>query len=114
MLRMLVFKHSGKDSAQNAEEEGEVEECPMKEGLQDALREFHEHMCRKIVGAPSEQEQQAVMDLVAVEDGNNWVDKLAGFVVPIPPPPPVVEEGPEKKGLGNEIYVMLVLLEIFH
>lgn len=91
MLRLLNFK---KAEDQPLDEEGEVEECPMDKPLQEQLLTFHDLMIKRMRCKAEEAEST---QMVLEEFG--WVDKLAQFIVPMPPPLPVVLEK-AKNGAG--------------
>ena len=79
MVKILNFK--SKDNA-ILDEEGEVEECPMMESLQNVLRDFHDLMIKKVGCKPPQEEGDPASEmLVAMEMDASWVDKLATFVV---------------------------------
>lgn len=93
MLRLLNFKN--KDEAV-LDEEGEVEECPMSDHLQEVLLNYHEMMVKK-VGCKSVEEMVAEIQ----RDDATWLDKLASMLVPMPPAPltladTIARNGPSK------------------
>lgn len=59
MLRLLSFK--SKDDGV-LDEEGELEVCPMSELLQNALRNFHEAMVKKIRTVSEEEQASGEVD----------------------------------------------------
>lgn len=90
MLRLLNFKN--KDEAP-LDEEGEVEECPMSEHLQEVLLNFHEIMIKN-VGCKSEEAKVAEQ----VRDEATWLDKLASMLVPMPPAAPTLSDSGARDG----------------
>lgn len=90
MLRLLNFKN--KDEAV-LDEEGEVEECPMSEHLQEVLQNYHEVVVKK-VGCKSEEEQVAEV----ARDDAIWLDKIASMLVPMPPVPPKLSDALARDG----------------
>ncbi len=96
-MHLLNFKNQ--DDAV-LDEEGEVEQCPMKESLQYQLRDFHKQMIKKVGCQPPEDAEDSLE--LMMEDDGSWVDKLAGFVVHVPPAPPVPDESASRRGLGKE------------
>lgn len=88
-----------------------MEECPMAEHLQLQLNEFHQQMINKIRHSGGEGQTEASEEnpdiLIKTED-EGWVDKLAGFVVRVPPPRAFTDEKSGLRGEGKKFFQFFI------
>uniref|UniRef100_A0A915IF17 Ryanodine receptor junctional solenoid domain-containing protein n=1 Tax=Romanomermis culicivorax TaxID=13658 RepID=A0A915IF17_ROMCU len=101
MLRWLGYYD--KDNAV-MDEEGEIEECPMSEHLQNNLRLFHETLVKKLSNKPAENQESAGFTFV---DDENWVDKLATILVRVPQMP--LNSNKEKQITGTIAFRKMII-----
>lgn len=85
----------------------------MAEHLQQQLQEFHQQMISKIrtssgEGEAAVEESPEGLPIIKTDEDEGWVDKLAGFVVRVPPPLPAADEKAGLRGEGMKFYGILL------